>query len=163
MTAFPPLLGNAPKSLILGSMPSQISLREQQYYANPQNAFWWIMSQIAGFSQTESYQDRVAKLTGFGIAVWDVLLDCVREGSLDSNIQRGSELVNDLSGFIHSVPSVKLIAFNGQVAKQLFMRHCGSVLQQFPHLEWVLLPSTSPAHAAMTKTQKLQIWGSALV
>jgi len=139
-------------------MPSQISLREQQYYANPNNSFWWIASRIWGFSEPLSYVDRVTKITQSGVAVWDVLADCVRPGSLDSAIVKSSEVANNLMQFLQQHPSIKLIAFNGRAANQIFNRHCSEVSSNFLMLRFVLLPSSSPAHAIMTKEQKLFVW-----
>jgi len=162
MHAFPPLISGNPVVLILGSMPSQTSLAKQQYYAHPRNIFWWLMADIFEFDDSVSYASRVEFLTAAGVAVWDVLQQCEREGSLDSSIQRSTELVNDFAAFFRLNPSVKLIAFNGAAAKQIFMRHCLDVLQQNPDLEWCQLPSSSPAYAAMNKQQKLKIWNQAL-
>lgn len=143
-------------------MPSRKSLAEQQYYAHPRNAFWWIMAQITNTPADADYTKRVSNLQDAGYALWDVLLDCQRPGSLDSDIRRDSEKANDMVALIDDHPGIKLIAFNGAAAKQIFMRHCKHVLQQFPHLEWVQLPSTSPAHAAMTRAEKLAHWRTAL-
>jgi len=158
MTSFAPLIGEQPHTLVLGSMPSRISLQQTQYYAHPRNAFWWIMGELIGFDHRQAYNDRVNSLLQSRVAVWDVLLDCQREGSLDSNIQRASEQVNDFPSFFRDNPSIKLIAFNGAASKTIFMRHCKAVLDQFPGLTTVLLPSTSPAHASMNKYEKLQLW-----
>lgn len=159
---FSPLLSDAPYCLILGSMPSVISLQKQQYYAHPQNIFWWIMAQLYGFRVDASYASRVQQLTLSGVAAWDVLNDCERPGSLDSSIVKGSERVNDFVALLQDTPTLKLIVFNGGVAKQLFMRHCNKFLSAYPALETIQLPSTSPAYAAMAKAQKLQIWRDAL-
>lgn len=162
MPSFAPLIGNNATVLILGSMPSQISLRELQYYANPNNTFWWIVSRIWKFSETISYEKRVIKLTISGVAVWDVLADCVRHGSLDSRIEKDSEIANNLNEFLLQNPSICLIAFNGRAANQIFNRHCSDVSINFPKLRFVLLPSSSPAHAAVSKEQKLTIWTNKL-
>ena len=97
MPSFAPILGNLPHTLVLGSMPSQISLKKQQYYANPRNSFWWIAGKIWNFSDSLNYSHRVLKVKAAGVAVWDVLSDCDRIGSLDSNIIRDSERVNDFA------------------------------------------------------------------
>ena len=139
-------------------MPSQTSLRELQYYANPNNAFWWIVSRIWNFSETIIYAERVVKLTQSGVAVWDVLADCIRPGSLDSSIEKDSENANNLNEFLLQNPSIRLIAFNGRAANQIFNRHCSDVSIDFPKIQFVLLPSSSPAHATMRKEQKLVVW-----
>jgi TDG/mug DNA glycosylase family protein len=163
LNSFAPLIGLQPHSLILGSMPGQISLRCQQYYANPNNSFWWIMTQIIGCEDPLDHQHRAKLICDSGFAVWDVLAHCQREGSLDSSIERSSEITNDLLGLVQCNPSLKLIAFNGAAAKQIFMRHCSHILSEHPDLKWRQLPSTSPAYAAMKKPEKLVIWREALL
>lgn len=162
MPSFKPLLGANPHTLVLGSMPGQISLDQQQYYAHPRNVFWWVMSKILGFAETLPYSDRVTQLTNSQIAVWDVLYDCVRPGSLDSKIEQQSEQANDFAPFFAANPSIELIAFNGRAAEKIFMRHCADLFSRMPDLKSVSLPSTSPAYAAMCKTKKLRIWQNAL-
>lgn len=143
-------------------MPSQKSLTESRYYAHPQNTFWWIMSQLFGFSTELDYEARCEQLRAHDIVLWDVLYDCVRPGSLDSRIKRDSEQVNDIAGLLYAHSSINLIVFNGGVAKQIFMRHLPEVFEQFPKIDWVQLPSTSPAHARVNRQQKLQVWREAL-
>ena len=53
--SFPPSVYPGAKVLILGSMPGEESLRQQQYYAFPQNAFWKIMGELFGFSRDLPY------------------------------------------------------------------------------------------------------------
>ncbi|PRC53952.1 DNA-deoxyinosine glycosylase, partial [Mycobacterium sp. ITM-2017-0098] len=73
--------------LILGNMPGVRSLDEQQYYAHPRNAFWRITGEPLGFDPAAPYPERVAALTGAGVAAWDVLKHCRRIGSLDASVQ----------------------------------------------------------------------------
>ena len=60
----PPIIGLDAQCLILGNMPSVMSLGAQQYYANPRNAFWRITGEIFGFDASAPYDDRTAALTG---------------------------------------------------------------------------------------------------
>ena len=67
---------------MLGSMPGTISLRQGRYYAHPRNAFWPIAAEILGFDPALDYALRLERLTQAGVALWDVLQGCEREGSL---------------------------------------------------------------------------------
>lgn len=152
---FAPILGEQPKVLILGTMPSVASLQSRQYYGHPRNAFWWIMAELLGFDQALPYAQRVEQLKLEHIAVWDVIAACHRPGSLDSRIDSSTVQPNDLPCLFREQPSLKLLAFNGQAAAKLFKQFIG--LDQWPG-EHMVLPSTSPAHASMTHEQKLQRW-----
>ncbi len=151
----PPVADKKSRVLILGSMPGVASLRAQQYYAHPQNAFWPIMGDLVGASPALAYPRRLAALKKAGIALWDVLACCFREGSLDSAIV--GEEVNDLAGFLAARPSIARICFNGAKAAESFAR--GVDPTALPKgLSLVRLPSTSPAHAALSRQAKLAAW-----
>ena len=155
-------MGAEPRILILGSMPGQRSLIETQYYAHRRNSFWWIMSHLVGFSENLNYQQRCKRLIAANYALWDVLYDCQRQGSLDSNILRSSEQVNNFEMFLSDAPSIKLIAFNGLAAKKIFMRYWSKLFENNSQLQWCQLPSTSPAHASLKREEKLELWRAAL-
>ncbi len=167
MPAFAPILGETPKILILGSMPSRISLHERQYYANPRNAFWWTMSELFGFDMSLDYHSKTQALVGSGVAVWDVLFDCERPGSLDSAIVRKSEVANDFKLFFDRYPSISRVIFNGAAAETLFHRHHKSLIQTIKRtrsdFSWNRCPSTSPAHASLSKHDKLIAWRDSLI
>src|SRR5579863_4258534 len=73
--------------LILGTLPGRLSLQEQEYYANPSNAFWKIMCDLIGSDHHLSYRDKTIKIMEKGIAIWDVCRAANRTGSLDSAIR----------------------------------------------------------------------------
>jgi len=166
MAGFEPILGTEPQVLILGSMPSQISLQTDQYYANPRNAFWWIMSELFRFDLNLDYHSRSLKLLEAGIAVWDVLHDCQRPGSLDSAIVKNSEVPNDFSALLDSHPSISHVVFNGAAAETIFRRHNKVLIEDYkerkPSFAWHRCPSTSPAHASINKHDKLNAWRNAI-
>ncbi len=144
--------------LILGSMPGTASLQAGQYYAHPRNAFWPIMGALYGAGPDLPYADRAAKLKGEGVAVWDVLQTCLREGSLDSNIR--GEVPNDFATFFAAHPGIRRIGLNGGKAAASFRKYAGRLCLQGAEVH--VLPSTSPAHAARGFEEKCAIWRAAL-
>ena len=86
LSSFPPLIAPNAAVLILGSMPGQMSLRRQQYYAHPQNHFWRIMGDLVGVPPALPYEERTRRLNDTGVALWDSLKYCERPGSLDISI-----------------------------------------------------------------------------
>lgn len=152
--SFPPLLGERPRVLILGSTPSLASLRSNEYYGHPRNAFWPLMAELFGFDAQGSYPDRVAALTAAGVAVWDVIQSCDREGSLDAAIEKQSEVPNDFMGLVARTPSLRHVVLNGRKAEQVWNRVASDPLS----LTQRVLPSTSPAMAALDFAGKLEAW-----
>ena len=157
LKSFPPIETADARILILGTMPGVESLRQQQYYAFRQNAFWPIMGEIWGFDPTLSYGERCEALKSHKVALWDVLKSCRREGSLDSRIEE--ESVNDFPAFFKTHPKIERIFFNGGPAEQLFRRHARPILPpEVLAIATVRLPSTSPANASWSYARKLAAW-----
>jgi hypoxanthine-DNA glycosylase len=142
--------------LILGSMPGEDSLRMQQYYAHPRNAFWRIMSDIVGIDRDAPYSRRLQSLLAAGIGLWDVLHKCDRPGSLDSAIARETMEANDFRHLFATRPAISRVFFNGAKAEQVYLRLVVPTLTS--PIACSRLPSTSPAHAAMSYTSKLEAW-----
>lgn len=156
--SFPPIETEYATVLILGSMPGRESLRLQQYYAHPRNAFWPIMNKL--FALTASgYQEQARELAEKGVAVWDVLKTCFRTGSLDSSIDDNSMVVNDFQGFLDEHSAVRGIFFNGAKADAVYRKLVLPQLgQRHAALPLTRLPSTSPAHAGMSLDHKAIAW-----
>jgi hypoxanthine-DNA glycosylase len=153
--SFSPVSNADARMLILGSMPGKESLKQNQYYAHPSNAFWKIMSELVGAYPYLAYEERLCVLKSSGIALWDVLASCVRETSLDSHIRK--ETANDFASFFALHPHITQVFFNGSKAEQCFRRFVQEK-QTLPQLKLYRLPSTSPAHAGMRYADKLQAW-----
>jgi TDG/mug DNA glycosylase family protein len=156
--SFPPIAKPGARLLILGSMPGATSLAAGEYYAHPRNAFWPIMGQMFGAGPDMPYAERVERLQAKGVAVWDVLQACEREGSLDSNIR--GETPNDFAAFFAAQPGIVRILLNGGNAAAGFRKHAAHLLP--PGTQAITVPSTSPAHAARSLDQKLALWRAAL-
>jgi TDG/mug DNA glycosylase family protein len=158
--SFPPSIGVDCRILILGSMPGVRSLAAAQYYAHPQNLFWPMMQDVFGVKHTLPYLDRMAGLRAQGVGLWDVLQGCERRGSLDSAIERESEVPNAIAALLQQRREIRTVAFNGAKAAQAFARHITRDVpaSRLRELELLALPSTSPAHASMTREEKRRLW-----
>jgi TDG/mug DNA glycosylase family protein len=156
---FPPIAAPDARVIVLGSMPSVASLAKQQYYGHPQNAFWPIMGRLFGAGPELPYDERKRILCEHYVAVWDVLRQCHREGSLDTSIRVETESANDFVAFLADHPRIETVFFNGQKAETAFRRHVrAQVTDLGRELEFIRLPSTSPAHAGRSFAQKLAAW-----
>ena len=151
--SFAPSADENARVLILGSMPGAESLRQQQYYAFKHNAFWRIMGELYDFPVDTPYPERLAILRRHHIALWDVLAECERPGSLDSSIR--APRPNDIPRLVGKLPHLEKILCNGGAARNYLRRF-------FPELAAERLPSTSPAAARLTYAQKLAAWKAAL-
>jgi hypoxanthine-DNA glycosylase len=158
--SFPPIAAPDARVLVLGSMPGAESLRAAQYYAHPRNAFWWIMGELFGARPELAYAERERVLRAHGVAVWDVLRSCRRPASsLDSSIERDTEVANDLAGFLAEHRSIAAVFFNGAKAEEAWRRHVEPSLAELaPAPRYARLPSTSPAYAGLSREGKLAQW-----
>lgn len=157
-TGLPPIADPGIRTLILGSLPSRRSLQLGQYYGHPQNAFWRIMDALLGAARDMPYEERKARLLGSQIGVWDVLHSSLRPGSMDADIDTATARPNDFSSFLEGHPQVYRVCFNGRKAAEMFRRTVELPEHLAGGLEFVDLPSTSPAYAAMPFEEKLGRW-----
>ena len=155
--SFPPIENADARILILGSMPGEASLRAGQYYAHPRNLFWRIMGELTGADPGSPYSQRVHALKSARIALWDVLRSCRRKGSLDSNIDGGSLIPNDFKTFFRRHPEITHVFFNGAKAEECYRRYVPPITG-IGHIEYLRLPSTSPANASISCERKLEAW-----
>lgn len=156
--SFPPSASQRARVLILGSMPGAASLAANQYYAHPRNQFWPILSSLLQCDfVAQSYSQRLQTLNDSGIALWDVVQSCRRPGSLDADIAADSVHANDFQAFFQRHPKIHHIFFNGAAAERYFKQHV-QTRQALPPVSCQRLPSTSPAHAALSFASKLEAW-----
>ena len=119
------------------------------------------MSVILGFPETAPYEERVAALKSAGIALWDVLHSCVREGSLDADIEAGSAKANNIRALLRRQPGIEVVCFNGAAAEACYKRLIVPTLKN-ANLKYLRLPSTSPAHASLSFDEKVAAWRAAI-
>ena len=159
LQCFPPVASSQARVLILGSMPGVRSLEANQYYAHPRNQFWPMIEAVLGIPVSLPYAERCRLLTAKGIALWDVIGRCERNGSLDSAIRNDTLQPNDFARFFSGHRALVEVFFNGGKAEEVFrcrvLPQLGTECSRL-HLE--RLPSTSPAHASLSFAEKRIAW-----
>ena len=152
--SFPPVVADDTRVLILGSLPSETSLAAGRYYAHPQNRFWRLVGAVIDQDLAPlEYADRLEALLAARIGLWDTVASAHREGSLDGAL-RGVERA-DLPELVATLPHLRAIGFNGATAAKIGRRALGET-----PLALIDLPSSSPAHAAMSFSEKAERWKS---
>ena len=138
--------------LILGSLPGDASLKAQRYYAHPQNQFWRLLGHAIGETlDAIRYEDRLDRLAARRIALWDVVGEARRSGSLDGAIRAASP--NQLRDYAASHPNLRAIAFNGKTAARIGRASLG----EWGGIELIDLPSSSPAFT-LSFAEKAKRW-----
>ena len=149
----PPVIDSHSRILILGTFPSELSLKSQEYYANPQNKFWEIIYSVLNETFSTHYEDRLLLLKQHNIALWDVIESCFRKGSGDSGIKQ--EIPNDLNSLYQKYPNLTHMLFNGNNPVKYYAKH---KLKE-GHLVFVpSFPSTSSLNTNFTLTEKIERW-----
>lgn len=142
-------------TLILGTHPGQLSLEKLEYFKNPLNAFWWIVGDNLGFRRDKgetkngskrfklcsslkydddkilSYPEQVEKLVHSGFALWDMVKNCERAGSSDSNITNAT--YNDIRSFVMEHATIEKIVFSsGKSSCNMFLTEYKDWVNQEP-------------------------------
>jgi TDG/mug DNA glycosylase family protein len=150
LKGLPPVLSRDVRVLILGSFPGVASLAAAQYYAHPRNHFWPLLAAVIGVPLPAlPYRRRLAELRANGIGLWDSIVACRRQGSLDGSIRDATR--GEAARVRRAAPAIALVCFNGQTAaKALPMwRDAG--------YSTLVLPSSSPAYTRPF-AEKLAAW-----
>ena len=148
VASFPPFVSEDSEILILGTMPSQVSLETGEYYAKSGNIFWRIIQEL--YHQGKpfcGYEDKLSCLKSNHIALWDTLKSASRAGSLDKDIT--GEYIDE---FLRCHSNIKKIVFNGKKPSTYY----------HPSIPYSLALSTSPANNSFSYDERLQSWKEAL-
>lgn len=148
---FPPVINKDSKVLILGSVPSQLSVRYNFYYMNSKNRFWSVMSAL--LKRDLIVLDAIEKskiLLDAGIALYDSVTECDIEGSDDGNIFNA--VITNISDLIKDTQIVKIFT-NGAASYRFAIKGNPTLKENI-----VLLPSTSPRNARSSLNSLIEKW-----
>lgn len=147
---FDPILFHDSRVLILGSFPSLKSCEEGFYYAHPRNQFWPLLAEVFG-EEISTAEEKIALCKKHRIALWDSAKSLKRETGNSSDTNLKEIEVNDFEKLLLEYPSIELILFTGKKAEQIFNKKYKEL-----KIRRALLPSPSPAYAAISFEEKLK-------
>ena len=146
----PPIIAPDAHVLILGSFPSEASLAARQYYAHPRNHFWPVLSALLNEPLTQmSYAERTVRVRAHRIAIWDTIVECEREGSLDAAIRNAEP--GKIARVRRVARGLRAVCFNGSTAAR------AEPLWRAAGFATLILPSTSPAYT-LPLSKKIDAW-----
>ncbi|MDE7384453.1 MAG: DNA-deoxyinosine glycosylase [Anaeroplasmataceae bacterium] len=152
---FSPVYDKKSQILILGSLPSIVSVERGFYYMHPQNRFWKVLSRIY---KEDVYNKDVEAKTSFilkhHLALYDVVASCDIKNSSDASIE--NVVCTDIKDILLQAPIQKIL-LNGNKAYSLFCK-------AYPNLKdmAICLPSTSSANARISLEELTSVWEEAL-
>ena len=150
--SFPPVVNEDTRLLLLGSLPGEVSLAQQRYYAHPQNQFWRLVGAVIDADLVPlAYEERLEALLAKRIGLWDVVASASRVGSLDGNIR--GHAANPLIELVGSLPQLRAIGFNGGTSARIGRKELGTGTA----LALLPLPSSSPAYT-LPFAEKREAW-----
>lgn len=151
-TSFDPISNTETRILILGTLPGDKSLLQNEYYANSRNYFWKIIATVTNGVLPVTYQDKIKFLHSNYVGLWDVAHKANRKGSLDIAIE--DEEPNNLDTFILKHKNLRVIGFNGKKSEALFDKY----FTRKTGIKYLLLPSTSSANTSMGFDNICKAW-----
>jgi hypoxanthine-DNA glycosylase len=152
----PPVVGQGPKVLVLGTIPSVLSDDKQEYYGNPQNHFWKVIYGVFDSEPDPDYKARLVFLKGKHLALWDVLKECDIDGSKDHTII--DPVPNNIESLLRKHNSISHVFINGKKALELYEELIqDSLPRNRRHPMVVALTSTSTANP-ISLPNKIAAW-----
>ena len=152
---FGPVFNEYSQVLILGSFPSVASRAVSFYYGHRQNRFWPVLCSLLDEPVPDSVEEKRALVLRHGIALWDSIESCDIIGSSDSSIKNA--VPTDIMRIL-AVSPIRQIFCNGKTSGRVYEKYLFPVTGIKAHV----LPSTSPANAAVNLDSLREEWKAVL-
>lgn len=148
------------KYLLLGSFIGKITKDNNfdWFYGTKRNQFWPILREVYNLP-LEKKEDKISLFSDLKMAVTDVILSCERKmgTNLDSNLINIT-WNNDVVGKILEENRISKIFFSSRFVEQNYKRHFKELFFGYKKIKYVTLPAPSPRYAALSLSQKVNIY-----
>jgi hypoxanthine-DNA glycosylase len=144
------------KYLLLGSFVTKPVGGYEWFYANGRNQFWPILEEVykLPLKTKRDQQDLFVKLN---MAIADIILECerVNNSNLDMNLK---SLVFNTKAIttILAKNKIEKIFFTSRFVENLYRRYFKDLIQKYPEIKLITLPSPSPRYAVLSKQVKIK-------
>lgn len=132
------------------------------YYSNGRNKFWPILEKVYGVElrDKKTQQKLFEKLS---IAIADIIYQCERVGnsSLDVSLQKFIYNYSPIAKTLAANP-IQRILFTSRFVETHYRRHFKELINKFPQVELITLPSPSPRYASMRFEEKIRVYSQYL-
>lgn len=152
--SFPAFYDANSEILILGSFPSVQSRIDGFYYMHKGNRFYKVLSKVFEEEIGSSIDEKKEFLTKHHIALYDVIDECLINGSSDGTIT--NVIPTDLNKLI-SKSKIRKILVNGKTAQKYFSQYFSKI-----NLPIFFLPSTSARNASFNLNKLTEEYKKAL-
>jgi hypoxanthine-DNA glycosylase len=132
------------KYLLLGSFVTKPANPYDWFYANGRNQFWPILEAVYGVSLNtkKAQQDIFVKLE---MAIADIILECEREGNSNLDIKLKNLVFNTVTiTRVLQDNGIGKVFFTSRFVEKLYRRHFKDLIQKYPEVELITLPSPPP-------------------
>ena len=116
-----------------------------------------MISILFGKDEPKTIEEKKSLLKETHLALYDVIEECEIKNSSDASIK--NPIVSDLPSILQKT-QVSMVLLNGKKAGDLFLRYQLPTLKA--PIEYAIMPSTSPANAAVSMADLLHTWGTKL-
>lgn len=144
------------KYLFLGSFTGKQIEGYDWFYSNKRSQFWSILEAVYNV-KLPTKQEKQELFTKLGMAITDIILSCERKSNsnLDMNLINIVYNTQAITDIIRE-NNIKAIYFSSRFTENLFKKQFRSLIQQYPKVDLVTLPSPSPRYALISKLQKMK-------
>lgn len=144
------------KYLLLGSFPGKATPENNWFYGSKRNQFWRILEEVYK-TKLATIEEKKKLLENLNLAITDIILSCERKlnNNLDSNLTNIEFNIATINKIVEKHKIVK-IYFSSRFVENHFKAKFRNLINKYPDIKLITLPSPSPRYARLTIEEKIK-------